>query len=115
MTGVQTCALPILGQRVLDLLLGVGVVGALEAPVPLRLLKNLSSLLAGVNTSFYAWHRLRLPKETVDVALLRLINRKILIELLLSQRALVFQVVALVPHSAQELPRRRHLVLLLRP
>src|SRR3954465_15257207 len=43
-------------ERVLDLLLRVGVRGVLEPPVATCLLEDLAPLLAGVDGSFYARH-----------------------------------------------------------
>src|SRR5262249_3967772 len=53
-------------ERVLDLLLRVRVVRALEAPVALRLLENLAALLARVDGTLDAGHRLPLSKESLD-------------------------------------------------
>src|SRR5581483_900408 len=44
-------------ERVLDLLLGVAVMGVVEPPVALRLLEDLAALLLRVDGSLYARHQ----------------------------------------------------------
>src|SRR5437016_1892007 len=50
-------AIPVrVGQRVVDLLLGVAIRGLLEAPVPLGLLQDLAPLLPRRDRALDAWH-----------------------------------------------------------
>ena len=102
------------GERVLDLLLGVRVVRVLEAPVPLRLLQDLAALLARRDRTLHPGHRLPQPQQALDGRHVRLGDRLVLAEAALTLRALVLEVVALHRVAADQLARSAHLEALLR-
>ena len=64
-----------IGERMLDLLLGVRVVRVLEAPVALRLLEDLPPLLARGHGSLHPGHRLLHPQEALHGRDVRLARR----------------------------------------
>src|SRR5262249_26173904 len=100
-------------ERVLDLLLRVRVVRALEAPVALRLLENLAALLARVDGTLDAGHRLPLSKESLDDVRVGRGDRLFLTERALQLRRLGTEVVALTRLPARQLSRPGHPKLLL--
>src|SRR5262249_18314288 len=101
-------------ERTLDLFLRVLVVGALEAPVALRLLENLAALLLGVDCALDTRHRSAPSQHPFACLRVRRVDRKQLTERPLLLRRLVLQVVALVGRPAQEPSRPGHLELLCR-
>src|SRR5205807_3334660 len=99
-------------ERVLDLLLGVTVVGAFTPPVALRLLEDLAALLVRVDGSLDPRHRSASSQHLLDRAAVAAGDLAILAEAALTLRRFLLQVVA--PHRgpAQDLAAARHLELL---
>src|SRR5262249_55762421 len=100
-------------ERMLDLLLGLAIARVLEAPVALRLLENLAALLARVDGSLDAWHRLPDPEQLLDRLHVGLVHRHRLAEAALTLRRLLLEQVAAHRRPAHQLARSGHLEALL--